>query len=1028
MSIQKRRSGYLATAEGVKKLKEAKRIKKYTYRQIAEVARKTEDKVKRLFNPQWGNGKYEVGEQAVEAICDVLDLKPEEIVSDWYPVEITSEQTEIITSTSTKKHDPYYYEALKKIEQAAKEQAENLYLWDMELTELPPEIVQLSNLKYLYLDNNSLSSQPPEIVQLSNLTVLDLKNNSLSSLPPEIAQLSNLTVLDLSNNSLSSLLPEIVQLSNLTHLGLSNNSLSSLPPEIVKLSNLTYLYLSNNSLSSLPPEIVQLSNLTYLYLSNNSLSSLPPEIVQLSNLTVLDLSNNSLSSLPPEIGQLSNLTYLDFSNNSLPISPEVIQKYDEPATIINYYLSLQSNQQKPLHEAKMLLVGQGNVGKTCLRERLIRNQYDPTRNKTDGIDIENWKIKIEDKEIQVNIWDFGGQEIMHSTHQFFLTKRSLYLLVVDTTQSEEENRIEYWLKIIQSFGKDAPVIIVGNKADQHPLDIDQNGLKQKYPQIKDFYEVSCETGIGINELTKFIKQEINQLEHIDDLLPLPWFNIKQKLEELDKDYIPYEEYESLCEKEKVEEEQKQRILIRLLNDLGIVLNFQDDPRLEDTHVLNPEWVTKGVYKILNDRELIVENRGILNLRTLKRILYQVNKKRYPAHKHLFIIGMMRKFELCFVIETDKQWLIPDILPKEEPYTGEWDDTLTFEYHYSVLPNSIISRFIVRMNHYIHQKTYWRSGVVLAHEGNTALVKADREDRILKIRVKGIINTRRNLLTAIRSQFDYIHSTIPGIKPEQKVKLLGYPEIPPVNYEWLLELERRNKPSFIPPGLTDEINLRELLKSIESETIRRSKNQDIVSEHDYIQKVKRAVRKEISKEIFISYSWATESKEIADQLEATFQTKGIKIMRDISQMQYKDRIQEFMKNIGRGKCVIVIISQAYLKSENCMFELLQIAKNGNFYDRIFPIVLPDAKIYKPVDRIKYVQYWEQEIHQLDEAMKTVSSTNLHGFRDDIDLYNEIRNNIPQLTNILKDINALTTAIHSKPGFTELIKAVELRLME
>ena len=289
---------------------------------------------------------------------------------------------------------------------------------------------------------------------------------------------------------------------------------------------------------------------------------------------------------------------------------------------------------------------------------------------------------------------------MHSTHQFFLTKRSLYLLVVDTTIGEEENRIEYWLKIIQSFGKDSPVIIVGNKADQHPLDIDKTGLKQKYPQIRDFWEVSCETREGISELAQFVKQEINQLQHIDDVLPLPWFNIKQKLEKLDKDYIPYEQYESLCETEGVKEEDKQRILIRLLNDLGIVLNFQDDPRLEDTHVLNPEWVTNGVYKILNDRNLIVDDRGVLTIPTLKRIL---NQPRYPTRKHLFIIGMMRKFELCFDIETDKQFLLPDILPKEEPYTGEWENTLAFEYHYPVLPGSIISRFIVRMNHYIHQK-------------------------------------------------------------------------------------------------------------------------------------------------------------------------------------------------------------------------------------------------------------------------------------------------------------------------------------
>ena len=150
MSKNKRRGGYLATAEGVKKLKEAKRVKKYTYLKIAEAANETEDKVKRLFNPQWGKGSYKVGEEAVEAICDVLDLKPEEVISDWYPFEITPKQDESIISSRVKKHDSSYYKALEKIKQAAREGVKELDLSRMELTELPPEINKLTNLIGLY--------------------------------------------------------------------------------------------------------------------------------------------------------------------------------------------------------------------------------------------------------------------------------------------------------------------------------------------------------------------------------------------------------------------------------------------------------------------------------------------------------------------------------------------------------------------------------------------------------------------------------------------------------------------------------------------------------------------------------------------------------------------------------------------------------------------------------------------------------------------------------------------------------------
>ena len=182
------------------------------------------------------------------------------------------------------------------------------------------------------------------------------------------------------------------------------------------------------------------------------------------------------------------------------------------------------------------------------------------------------------------------------------------------------------------------------------------------------------------------------------------------------------------------------------------------------------------------------------------------------------------------------------------------------------------------------------------------------------------------------------------------------------------------------------------------------------------------------EIFISYAWSGDSETIVNQLDQTFQDKGITIIRDKRDLGFKGRIKEFMREIGQGKCVIVVISEKYLRSENCMFELLQIAKNGEFYDRIFPIVLGDAKIYKPINRLQYVKYWEEQIKELDEAMKGVSAANLQGFREDIDLYTEIRNAISELTNILKDMNTLTPEMHQESNFDELIKAIEHKMAE
>jgi hypothetical protein len=183
-----------------------------------------------------------------------------------------------------------------------------------------------------------------------------------------------------------------------------------------------------------------------------------------------------------------------------------------------------------------------------------------------------------------------------------------------------------------------------------------------------------------------------------------------------------------------------------------------------------------------------------------------------------------------------------------------------------------------------------------------------------------------------------------------------------------------------------------------------------------------------KEVFISYAWGGDSETYVNHLDEVLQSKGIAIIRDKRDLGYKGLIKAFMEKIGRGKCVIAVISDKYLKSPNCMFELVQIAKNGDFYDRIFPIVLPDVQIYKPIERIKYIKYWEKQIKELDEAMKGVSAANLQGFREEIDLYTQIRHTIAELTNLLKDMNTLTPDIHSESDFDELSKAITRRLDE
>jgi hypothetical protein len=180
------------------------------------------------------------------------------------------------------------------------------------------------------------------------------------------------------------------------------------------------------------------------------------------------------------------------------------------------------------------------------------------------------------------------------------------------------------------------------------------------------------------------------------------------------------------------------------------------------------------------------------------------------------------------------------------------------------------------------------------------------------------------------------------------------------------------------------------------------------------------------ELFISYAWGGQSEEIVNLVDQAFQNHGVSIIRDKRDLGYRGLIKEFMQRIGRGKAVIVVVSDKYLKSENCMYELAEIAAKGDVYDRIFPIVLPDAQIYKPVKRVRYIKYWEEQISELDDALKKVSAANLQGLRDDIDNYTRIRNTIAALTDTLRNMNTLTPEVHERSGFAELLSAVERKL--
>ncbi len=696
-----------------------------------------------------------------------------------------------------------------------------LVLSGNQLSTLPPEIGRLTALTQLYLYDNYIGTLPPEIGHLTALTHLVLSGNQLNTLPPEIGQLTALSEIDLSYNHLSTLPPKIGRLTSLTDLLLSDNQLTMLPPEIGQLTKLTQLRLANNQLSKLPPEIGQLSLLTWLYLFNCQISMLPPEIGKLTALMALDLSYNQLSTLPSEIGRLTTLESLFLHGNSdLGLPNEVLGptweevsadfKPTKPKEILDYYFSQRAADTRPLNEVRMMLLGRGGAGKTSLVQRLMRDTFDNRQESTTGIALQDWRLPCPGGDpVMVHIWDFAGQVIAHATHQFFLSARSVYVLVLTAREDSQREDAEYWLRLIRAFGSEdgttSKVLVALNKWATAPVRLDREALREKYPFIVGFMETDCETSHGIAELKARLAEIIGSDAGVREKTGADYFKVREALRkrwtEQHTNYLDYTVFEEVCAAVGVTDKDRQRIMARNLHRLGLALNYGDDERLRDTTALNPHWVTDGIYLLLREAP---NERAELSLEAACRRLPKEDPRRV-----MFLIRLMQKYDLAFPLKEDEQlWLVPQALADSQPWLGaEWQGEATrLRWTYAAIPEGLVPRFITRTHTLSEGLPRWLNGTLLELGQARAVVRADVTDRRITATILGPEVDRQRLAGTIQAEMRSLNAEIRGLDPWEELQMQRAPEV------WLpvtgLEIaEKKGQPdmSMLTPQGPVEIN-------------------------------------------------------------------------------------------------------------------------------------------------------------------------------------------------------------------------------
>lgn len=630
---------------------------------------------------------------------------------------------------------------------------EQLWLHSNRLRELPDSIGRLEKLRELTLHFNRLVRLPESIGRLINLEEFLVQKNCLKQLPTSIGQLLRLEELSLHDNELSSLPESIGQLSSLRHLSLDDNLLTNLPDSIGSLSRVEALSIDNNHLSSLPRSIGKLSRLKQLYLNNNKLESVPDSIGQLADLESLWLNNNQLTSLPDSIGNLTKLWDIRLYNNPLTDPPPAIREQGVGA-ILSYLREKIETGEKKQWISKMLFVGEGGVGKTQLLRRLRGEPFQAQSETTHGIEVQTLHVPHptqDDVTMTLNCWDFGGQQIYHATHQFFLTGRSLFLLCWNARTGHEQSKLDYWLDTIQSLAPDAPVMLVATHIDQRDAKLPYDGLKKKYPQISGQWSVSNLSDDGLHDLKAAIQKTAADQEKLP-LMGQSWPNSYIKSAEavraVQEKELTIDNLFEIFHSNKVDEQKSQETLARFLHDLGELLWFHDDEELKEIVLLDPEWVDQRVSDVL-ECQAVIDGHGIFRREHMKQVWPDVSE---PMQERL--LRLMEKFDLSYVIPDDREdkSLVVERL-SEDPPTG-WDDAwnalhpdnghreVSMRWELNMRRPAGVPTWFIARSHRFTTHTHWLYGAVFADNRDPAkrkhlaLVEAPPSERYVELTVRG----------------------------------------------------------------------------------------------------------------------------------------------------------------------------------------------------------------------------------------------------------------------------------------------------
>ncbi|CAF0782367.1 unnamed protein product [Brachionus calyciflorus] len=506
-------------------------------------------------------------------------------------------------------------------------------------------------------------------------------------------------------------------------------------------------------------EITYTKTITYLDLSFQAIRKISDDIEIMENLKVLKLKYCVyLESLSAKLGDIK-LNELDLTGClSLKTPPLEIQRRGVNSVLA--YLKRLLTGSVVCKRTKLMLLGLGGAGKTSLIEALMNNVLQNGNvqppNLTDGISILDWNVNLdEDQTLAFSVFDFAGQVVYYNTHQFFLTKRSIYILVWNVRLGAEHSGLDFWLNSIDCHAPSCPIFIVGTHIDEvSKFDLPIEKYKKKYEQIVGFHFVSSYDGKGISELSQALIDAALKEKYMGEKIPKCWLDFENKLHEIkrEKYFLEYHEVEKLGENYGIFDQSELAQALVFLHDLGSIMYFNNQ-FLRDKVVINPQFMVDLLACVVSVNNMYIENGQLWN--------HDVDKiwKKYNPSLHTWILKITEKFDLTFEIPEKGLHLVPCLLSETPPSEVNLNETFSLKqttntyystldsfktsskketitiYNFEYLPIGLFNRAQVRLFLLTDSNTMWKNGSIIRKNNHVALIT--RKENVIEVKCSGI---------------------------------------------------------------------------------------------------------------------------------------------------------------------------------------------------------------------------------------------------------------------------------------------------